>query len=291
MYNNLLSPMHIACINPDIELFKMFFKAYPNIRLLDNEQRDLVHYAAANSNPDILKILIEKKAEVNERDVNKTTPLMIACKLGRLQNVQQFLECQEERLKKLNPKDVDYEFQKDFNRYVNTLGKKKKTALHIAAKHGHSKIVERLIEHGANIDAKNSKMETPLCLAAKKGHYKVCEVLINAKANIHGLNRQLKSPIILAATNGHIHIVSLLLRKGVNVNFSDVSYNTILHYAAGYGWLNICKFLVNAEADINAQNEWKYNPLMIAVLKGHLGIVEYFLSLKEIDGKFTNEDG
>lgn len=77
-----VTPMHIAAVNPDPAVFKFFFKSNPTSMVLDSGQRDLVHYAAVNHNSDILEFLISKKVELNNRDANSNTPLMLACKLG-----------------------------------------------------------------------------------------------------------------------------------------------------------------------------------------------------------------
>ena len=84
----------------------------------------------------------------------------------------------------------------------------------------------------------------------------------------------------------------MLLRKGVNVNFCDLSENTALHYACAYGWLNVVKLLVEeGGADINRLNEWKSSPTIIAMLKGHYGIVDYLLGRKEIDASLVDDHG
>lgn len=103
--------------------------------------------------------------------------------------------------------------------------------------------------------------------------------MIEKGAKIHGADKQQKSPLIKACINGQDHIVSLLLRRGVNANFCDLSENTALHYACAYGWLDIVKILVEkGKADINRLNEWKSSPTIIAMLKGHFGVVDYLLS-------------
>lgn len=95
-----------------------------------------------------------------------------------------------------------------------------------------------------------------------------------------------KSPLIKAVINGHIHIVSYLLRYGVNPNYKDSSENTALHYACGYGWLNIVKYLIEAGADPNSFNEWKMYPVLLAMLKGHFGIVDYMINLPTLNASF-----
>lgn len=82
-----LMPSHMAAINPDPSVLKKYFKAYPTIMQQDAQQRDIVHYAAANKNSDALEFLISKNADINNRDMKGVTPLMIACKLGRAANV------------------------------------------------------------------------------------------------------------------------------------------------------------------------------------------------------------
>ena len=62
-------------------------------------RRNLVHYAAANENPDILEFLIKSGADPNEFDSRKTTPLMIAAELGKLHNIKVIIEANERKKK------------------------------------------------------------------------------------------------------------------------------------------------------------------------------------------------
>jgi len=52
------------------------------------------------------------------------------------------------------------------------------TALHYAAKKGHTNVVEYLLNNGANPKTKNLKDETPLCLASIKKHMGIVELLL-----------------------------------------------------------------------------------------------------------------
>lgn len=42
---------------------------------------------------------------------------------------------------------------------------------------------------------------------------------------------------------------------------------------------------------MNRLNEWKSSPTIIAMLKGHYGIVDYLLSRKEIDASLVDDQG
>ena len=229
---------------------------------------------------------------VNNADSDGVTPLMLACKYGKHQQVKMLIDDQERQQKALDKKDKDYEHYAKFYSYVDSVGPYKNTPLHYAMKSGSLPIVKALIEAGASPDSKNFYNDTPLSVACQKGHLEIAEYLINKGANIHGVDKQQRTPLIRACQNGQIHVVSMLLRKGVNANFCDLSENTALHHACAYGWINIVKLLVEeGKADVNRPNEWKSSPTIIAMLKGHFGIVDYLLSRKEIDASLVDDTG
>lgn len=60
-----ITPIHIAAVNPDPTIFKRMFKTYPTVLIHDNQQRDIVHYAACNKNSEVLEYLISKKVDIN----------------------------------------------------------------------------------------------------------------------------------------------------------------------------------------------------------------------------------
>jgi len=72
----------------------------------------------------------------------------------------------------------------------------------------------------------------------------------------------------------------------VNPNYHDTSGNSALHYACAYGWLDIVKYLIEAGANINSMNDWKMYPVLLAMLKGHFGIVDYMINLKDLNATF-----
>jgi ankyrin repeat protein len=51
----------------------------PIFSLPDKNRRNLIHYAAANANADIIKYLLANGSDPNEFDSMRRTPLMIAC--------------------------------------------------------------------------------------------------------------------------------------------------------------------------------------------------------------------
>ena len=227
---------------------------------------------------------------VNNADNDGLPPLMVACKRRRIKSVLLLLEEQRNQLSLLDPKDKDFKHYESFYNYMNSVGPYKNQPLHYACKTGNIEIVQALVEAGAELNGKNFYNDTPLSIAAIHGHLDIVKYLVEKGANIHGVDKQQRSPFIRACMNGQVHIVAYLLKMGVNPNFCDSSENTGLHYACAYGWLNVVKLLIeHGNADANRLNEWKSSPTIIAMLKGHLGIVDYMLSLKNINSSLVDD--
>ena len=158
-------PAHIACINPDPTALHVFFRMYPTSLQTDQKGRDLIHYAVMNQNQAILEFLLSKKQIVNNADSEGITPLMLACKYGKEASVALILEDQEAQKEKLDKDDKDFSFYDNFYSYCDSVGPYKNTPLHYAVRGGSLKIVKRLVESGANFDAKNFYNDTPLSVA------------------------------------------------------------------------------------------------------------------------------
>ncbi|KAH8802522.1 putative ankyrin repeat-containing protein [Xylogone sp. PMI_703] len=88
------------------------------------------------------------------------------------------------------------------------------TALHLAAKGGHSETLTKLLTHSRGkslfqIDATEKKGMTPLHLAARAGHKKNVEILLTHGATANLTNKS-RTALHLAAANGHLAVVKRL---------------------------------------------------------------------------------
>jgi ankyrin repeat protein len=85
------------------------------------------------------------------------------------------------------------------------------TALQRAAESGYPRIVERLIDHGADVNRPFADGRTPLWWAAKNGYLEVVEILIARGANV---NAEAKGRTALKAARENEAIVRLLEEHG-----------------------------------------------------------------------------
>ena len=54
-----ITPIHCACLNPNPSILNHFLEIGQNFYVSDLMMRKLVHYAATNSNPEVLKLLLD----------------------------------------------------------------------------------------------------------------------------------------------------------------------------------------------------------------------------------------
>jgi thiol-disulfide isomerase/thioredoxin len=112
--------------------------------------------AANGGHTEIVKLLLERGADVNAAG---GTALMTAAAMGRTEVVKLLLE-----------KDADV------NAKSNIFG----TSLYMASQQGHTEIVKLLLEKGADVNAKitiDGKMVTALWVAKKGGHTDIVQML------------------------------------------------------------------------------------------------------------------
>lgn len=118
-----------------------------------------------------------------------------------------------------------------------------------------SLMVEGLVEKVSNLNALNENGYTPLSLSILylqfQNHHRILDSLINAGADINAPSACGKTPIIWAAGIGNIPAISKLLDKGADINYNQAG--TALMEAAAMGHSNTFQFLLDNGADLNAR--------------------------------------
>eukprot|EP00942_MAST-04A_sp_MAST-4A-sp1_P001680 g1680.t1 len=92
-------------------------------------------------------------------------------------------------------------------------------------------MVKRLVESGANIDAKNNKNETPLLCAAWQGYFNIVKYLVDAGANVNTPCITNDTALTWSAYEGYPRIVKYLIDAGANVNTVGELQGNALHNA------------------------------------------------------------
>lgn len=166
-----------------------------------------------------------------------------------------------------------------------------KTPLHLAAMTGNHKIVQILLDHGANRKLKDTNRRTPLHQACLHGYKQVVELLLEPTTKINQQDRFGRSPLHLAITCASKEVVQLLVNVAhININIINSSGETPLHLAAHWDCVEIAKILIQHHANVD-QQEYNGSPLHIATLYNRESMVKLLLqknadlSLQDCQGR------
>lgn len=165
-----------------------------------------------------------------------------------------------------------------------SIKKVRETFLHMAARNGSAEMIKKLISLGANVNAHNDLMrdrnyeyETPVQLAARRGHPKAVQILLDNGADINEAfaeaikenqkeivnitihqNLNLNEGLKVAALYKNVEAVKILIQLGADVNYKDEILNLSVTYLGGpYSSkvseaAQIVKILIDSGVNINA---------------------------------------
>ncbi|MBD2667221.1 ankyrin repeat domain-containing protein [Richelia sinica FACHB-800] len=120
-------------------------------------------------------------------------------------------------------------------------------------------LAERLIQAGANVNAKDTKGDTPL-------HYlgastKNAQLLLSRGAKVNVRNQNGSTPLHNVFGQKTAAVIKLLINQGAEVNARNQEQMTPLHFAANSGKADITELLIRSGADINARSNQNWTPL------------------------------
>jgi ankyrin repeat protein len=77
--------------------------------------------------------------------------------------------------------------------------------------------VRRLLQAGADVDARNRPGQTALMVAAHRGHRAVVEALVEAGADLDATAKYTLTALMLAIVAGHADVARILARAGADL--------------------------------------------------------------------------
>jgi ankyrin repeat protein len=114
--------------------------------------------------------------------------------------------------------------------------------------------IKRLIEAGANVNAKNSDGTTALMEASSRGYTEIMRLLIEAGADVNTQDKNGYTALMMATSNGWHGAVKLLIEEGAKINTKSNYGHTALMVALYKGDLPPAKLLIEAGAVVHLQN-------------------------------------
>ncbi len=107
------------------------------------------------------------------------------------------------------------------------------------------------VEALVDIDSPDKHGWTPLATACSAGHARVVQLLLDLGAEVNHCTKAGLTPLHSAASGGRVEIVQALLRAGADVTTQDTSGFTPLHLAAMGDCVEVCSVLISAGAPVS----------------------------------------
>ena len=206
-----------------------------------------LHLASSSGNLELVSLLIASGSSVDLRDNKGETPLMFAIDNGHSSTARFLLE---------SGADVNQSFGSA-------------NCLHLAAARPNSELIDILIQHKADVNAKGFTGATSLHYAAEFGTVAAIESLIAAGVKTDAVDSNGFSAIHFAALGGNVAAIESILAAGVDLETTDSNGHSAIHFAALGGHHEAIKKLVEAGANSQVLSNAKRSPLHSAVLSGN----------------------
>lgn len=230
--------LHHAAANPNIKVLAMLIAAVDAAEVTscscDTLRLQPIHFAATNSNPAALRLLIDAGADPNAAQHDGATPLFYACS---------------------NPNDevLDALLAADAQ-WRDIVGDT--TLCHIAATNRNERIMRRVLEHTTNVDVRNSRGLTPLLLAAESGTAHVVSLLLAAGADVGAIDNTNKTMCLRACDNHNAGVMRVLVEAGAIVG------EPVFKAAIEKSNLDAIRALVEIGA-LNVEREFSKTPMLM----------------------------
>ncbi len=168
------SALHAASRALHLDAVQKLLARGANPNLVDNKGDSILHIAAEQDDPRLIKIFSHKDDSFEPNSSEALSSL-----------------------------DIDY----------NQLNKRGFSALHIAADKGHTLAVELLLQGGAEVNLRSSNSRaSALHFAARKGHLAATDLLVKAGADLFQVDKEGMCASNQAAFQGHNEVALKLLR-------------------------------------------------------------------------------
>ena len=265
--------LHITSKNGMLMAVQVLVDLGADTNAVNKHEQTPLHAAAGGKKdcPELCEILLEHGGKMDAVDEDGNQPLHWACKRGHVETGKLLLSC---------------------GAYTSAVNKCGQTLLHTAAS-GESDCPELcviLLKQDARIDAVDEHGNQPLHLACKQGHTKTVNLLLSHSADVRASDGNGHSPLVLFSKritlsqrgvdsegNHDLHMTSengmstAVVDLGADTNTMNKHGQTPLHAAAGgkKDCPEVCEILLKHGAKINAVNDDANHPLHLACTRGH----------------------
>ena len=183
------------------------------------------------------------------------------------------------------------------------------TALMWATGRGSKEIISLLLEHGADVEARNELLSvrsieklatgkedywalidrmgtmeankhhgwTALIWASRNGQTEAVNLLLDSRANINAITKDGFTALVHAIDSKHVVTAQLLLERGAEPDLIESGCSPALPTAAGYGFVDLVRTILDRGGNIDALNDVGHGALCSAVVNNRSEVLMLLL--------------
>ena len=223
-----------------VEMFKLLLSFGADINALNNRFESPLLCAIDCKEVKIISLLLELDCAVNTEAPLGESPLSLAVIEDQYKLTEALLR-----------------FGADVNQKC---GRDEHTALHAAVCSFNNKLAQFLVQHGADVEAKDVLGETPLFKASATSN-ELVEFFLKCGSSANTKNKFGETPLMKAIDDSQASIVRTLLEHGASVNATDQHGICPLLHRLRSSDVEICELLLQYGCDVNIPDENGETPL------------------------------
>ena len=294
-------PTCLLLIQSDTHIAKCLCSETKLVRARDEDRNTPLHEAARNGHTDVIRILIQNDARVNERGQFDQTALHCACQEGQLSCIQELMTHGAQIEAKTtvtgvtalhlaaiyHPDSVKILIE-NYNAEVNARSLCGDTPLHVAIYGDNVSVIAVLASYkDCDVNARNNIDRTALHLACQHRHVACIHELMKHGAELEAGDDIGSTPLHLSVTSNHAEGVKVLIDTyGASINAANKRGDTPLHLAAAAGYTDMVELLTSyPRCEFKAKNKSIVSTVQAAEQAGHTAIAEYLTSLRDDSGR------
>ncbi|KAA8646822.1 Ankyrin-2 [Aspergillus tanneri] len=248
--------LYSAAMNGHVEVLRLLLDKPADLNIPNNSGMTLLNSAAESGHLEVVRLLLDRGADITVTNSSGWTPLNSAADSGHLEVVRLLLD-----------RGADLTV-------TNSSGW---TPLFAAAFSGHLEVVRHLLDKEADLTVPTNDGWTPLRVAVDNGHLEVVRLLLDRGADLTVAGPDGWTPFSAAAESGHLEVVRLLLDRGADLTVATSDVRPPLSAAAEGGQLEVVRFLLGKGADLAVATSNGWTAVNFAAENGHLEVVRLLL--------------
>jgi ankyrin repeat protein len=234
-------PLHLAARDGRFQFDQMLLRHGMIVDAKTEDNRTSLHLASDGGHVEIVRLLLQHGADVATQDLRFSTPLHLASSWVSVKTARFLLQHR-----------TDVKEQRD-------------DVYHRRGPNANTETIQVLLEHGADVTARDDTHSTPLHLAASNTSPEIVRLLIKHGADINTLDGNRKMPLYLALSEGSHEIARMLIELGADVTTRNDTHTTPLHLASSARSPEIARLLIKHGADVNVSDLNGEVPLHLAL--------------------------